>query len=102
MDIPVSWIVVLFLMIVDILLIFWIVKVKSFIKSVQSNESVMAPVYYCDFYEDPETGNLEPGSLCYVSSPGDGNKMVAYRYDSDGNVQCQNTRISDNIIVTLT
>lgn len=99
MNIQVSWIVIFFLVIIDILLIIWIVKVKSYIKSIQSNESVIAPVYYCDFYQDPTSGELEPGSPCYVTENGSQNKMVAYRYDSNGNIQCQNTRVSNNIVL---
>lgn len=99
-SISVAWIAVVLFILLDIFLIYWIGKVKANITNIQSNESTMAPLYFCDFYTDPTTGNQEPGSLCYIEEPGGGNQMVAYRYTDDNNFECQKTRVSNNIILT--
>ena len=100
MGISVTWIAVILFMILDLLLLLWIGKVKTNISNIQSNESTTCPLYYCDFYTDPSSGNQMPGSLCYINETGSGNNMVAYRYTENGSYECQKTRVSDNIILT--
>lgn len=100
MGISVAWVAVILFIILDLFILYWIGKVKTNITNIQSNESTIAPVYFCDFYIDPETGNQEPGSLCYTNEIGNGNQMVAYRYTDGQNYECQKIRISNNIILT--
>jgi hypothetical protein len=91
--------IILFLLL-DLLIIYWIYNLRVSISNLQASESIICPCYFVDQYTDPTTGELMPGSPCYVSVPGSGNLMVAYRYNSDGTLECQNYRISDNVIIT--
>lgn len=95
----IAWIAVILFMILDLLLLYWIGTVKTNITNIQSNESVISPLYFCDFYTDPTTNQQEPGSLCYVNDSDSINQMVAYRY-TDSGYECQKTRISNNIVMS--
>lgn len=93
---------IIMLAIIDLLIIYWIVTINNKITTYQSSESPICPVYFCDEFTNPSTGELNPGSYCYVTTTGQNNVMVAYRYtdSSNNDYQCQKYPISDNIILT--
>lgn len=64
-----------------------------------NSESSNCPVYFCDQFYNPTNGNIETGSYCYSNTPSKENKMVAYRYDTNGNIECQKYNLGDNVIV---
>lgn len=82
----------------DVVILLWILQIVNYINNFQSQESTLCPVYFCDQYTDPSTGELEPGSLCYVNTPGADNLMVAYRYTNSSTYECQKYSVNDNII----
>ena len=93
--------IILFL-IFDVILFYWIFKMRNTINNYQLSESAICPLYFCDQYSDPSTGILQPGSLCYTNTTGPNNSMVAYRYNNSNQTsyQCQNSLIQDNVILT--
>ena len=94
--ISVSIITIVLFIILDFFVFYWIYKTRDSINKIKATESTLCPVYFCDFYENPITSELEPGSYCYSKIPGKGDRMVAYRYN-DGEYECQELMISDNI-----
>lgn len=97
---PVTFLIIM-LLIIDLLIIYWIITVNNKIKTFQSSESPICPVYFCDEIINPSTGELQPGSFCYSTTSGQDNVMVAYRYKDSSNTEymCQKYPISDNIIL---
>lgn len=71
------------------------------INNYEQEESPICPVYFCDQYIDPTTGDLEPGSLCYINTPGVNNLMTGYRYTNSDNseYECQQYKINNNVII---
>lgn len=86
------------LCILDLLILYWILVLNNNITKYESSESPICPVYYCDHYNDPNTGYLMPGSLCYTNTTGVDNLMTAYRYNDSG-YECQSYLISNNLIL---
>lgn len=95
-------ILIILLFIFDIVVIYWIIQLKNDYTNFQSSESPICPIYYCDQIINLTNSQPEPGSYCYISTPGSNNPMVAYRYtdSSNSSYDCQKYPISDNVILT--
>lgn len=100
-----AWLCIIILIIVDFFFLGWIYNVNNAIKTIENTESTICPIYFCDFYTDPQTGNLEPGSLCYNNLNNDISQntgtMVAYRYTNSDKTSysCQKTYVQNNIVI---
>lgn len=98
------WFCIIMLIFVDLFFISWIYTLNKSIKKIQSKESPLCPLYFCDFYTDPSTGSLQPGSYCYNNLNSDITKntgqMLAYRYTNSDKTtySCQNTLLESNIV----
>lgn len=90
--------IILFIL-VDLVILYWINTTLTKINKFQSHESSICPIYYCDQYANPSTGNLEPGSLCYSDTSSSNNIMTAYRYTNGNNYECQKYLVSDNVVI---
>ena len=80
-------IVVIILVFVLIVEIFWIVSINNNINTYLNSENTICPRYYC--YK----------SYCTDTSSGGTGQYVAYRYDSNKNIQCQNYTLPYNVVV---
>lgn len=96
------FLVIIMIVILDLVILYWIFSTNKKFIAYQSSESPICPLYFCDQIINPTTEQLQPGSYCYVNTPGQDNLMVAYRYEdsSKTSYQCQKYNISDNVILT--
>ena len=78
---------------------------KKNLNTCRNSESGVCPSYYCNYNSITNTGG-SPCIIKYTTKDSDGNTIlgpdVAFRFDKNGNIQCQNYTLNYNILTDWT